>query len=334
MLNVTLDLSEKLQVVTFTPGPYNYHFPLPLAPNFKIVQAKKRPPFDRDTQKIVENADIYLLENNPDYNKTKRKYAWIFDIVENSGKPWIVTEGPLFRKNHVKAPWQGSYYRWSWYSYFRDKGNYCNANSPGDRWKRIQQEQNITIHNWKKDRGDYILFMMQRPGDTSLGPAIDQYGNYGNFIFRTIQRIRLKTDRPIRIRLHPQNHNAQLPLLKNILKYKNVSISDGTEQIQHKSVEGGDNLEKDILGAWAVVGLNSNSLTESCCLGIPTWSLHPSSMAWEASHTDLNQLEYPNLHIDRTQWLYNLGYTQWRQDEVIAGLPFKHLLKEWNSING
>ena len=323
------DLSNKLEVVTFTPGPYNYHFPLPLSPNFKIVQGKKRPPFGVDTKKIVERADIFLLENNPDYNQTRRKYPWIFNIVENSNKPWIVVEGPLFRKNHVKHPHQGAYYRWSWYSYFRDVGNYCNQNSPGDRWQRIQKEQNIEIHPWKKNRGDYILLMLQRPGDTSLGPMLKYYGSYENFVTCTICNIRKYTKRPIKIRLHPQNHNGQLQLLHTVLKFSDVSISDHSEWISHKSVEGGDGLEKDIQGSWAVIGFNSNSLTESACFGIPTWSLHGSSMAWEVSHYYLRDLETPNLNIDRTQWLHNLGYTSWRQDEVIAGMPFKHLLQSW-----
>ena len=328
------DLSRHLRVVTFSPGPYNYHFPLPCSSNFQIVPSKKRLPFDKDSQQIIDRADVFLMENNPGLNRAKRKYPAMFDFVQRSGKPWIVIESTVLRKNHVKAPWQGSYYRWSWYSYFRNLGNYCNQNSPADRWQRIQQEQNIEIRPWQQNRGDYVLFMMQRPGDTSLHPADQIYGSYENFIFKTITNLKKYTNRPIRIRLHPQSHAKQLPLLQSVLKLPDVSISDNSNQIQQKMVEGGDDLERDISNAWAVIGLNSNSLTESCCLGIPTWSLHASSMAWESSHYYLSQIEKPNLDIDRTQWLYNLGYTQWRQDEVISGMPFKHLLKEWEKING
>jgi hypothetical protein len=328
------DLSRHLRVVTFSPGPYNYHFPLPCYPNFKILQTNKMKKFSIEAQNTIDRADIFLMENNPGLNRAKRKYPWVFNIVQNSGKPWIVIEAAMFRKNHIKPPWQGSYYRWSWFSYFRNEGNYCNQNSPDDRWKRIQAEQNITIRPWQKHRGDYILFMMQRPGDTSLSPVDRIYGSYENYIFATITNIRKHSSRPIRIRLHPQSHNKQLPLLKKVLEMPGVSISNNSIQIQHKSIEGGDSLEQDLAGAWAVVGFNSNSLTESACLGIPTWSLHSSSMAWEVSHLYLSQIENPNLNIDRTQWLYNLGYTQWRQDEVIAGMPFKHLLTEWEKING
>jgi len=326
------ELSRKLQVVTFSPGPYNYNFPLPCQANFKVVPINKTKRLG-DNQRLADNADVFLMENNTLHNRLYRKYPWVFDMVQKSGKPWIVVEAPMFRKNHVVHPWQGAYYRWSWYSYFRDVGNYCNQNSPGDRWERIQQEQNIKIQPWQKNRGDYVLFVMQRPGDTSLSPIDPIYHSYEEYIYRTITNIRKNTNRPIRIRLHPQSHSKQLPLLLRALTIPDVSISDNSKEIFKASIEGGDSLENDLAGAWAVIGFNSNSLTESACLGIPTWSLHPSSMAWEASHYYLTQIEKPNVNIDRTQWLYNLGYTQWRQDEVVAGLPFQHLLKEWENIN-
>ena len=71
---------------------------------------------------------------------------------------------------------------------------------------------------------------------------------------------------------------------------------------------------------------NSNALTESICEGIPTFSLCPSSMAWECSNKNLNTLE--NLeYFDRQQWLNNLGYCQWREDEIAKGDPWYHLLR-------
>ena len=48
-------------------------------------------------------------------------------------------------------------------------------------------------------------------------------------------------------------------------------------------------------------------------------------MAWECSNTDLSQIENPILNFPRTQWLYNLGYCQWREDEIARGDPWFHL---------
>ena len=58
--------------------------------------------------------------------------------------------------------------------------------------------------------------------------------------------------------------------------------------------------------------------------GIPTFSMCPSSMAWECSNKDLSALDNPQT-FERQQWLNNLAYCQWREDECIAGLPWEHL---------
>ena len=91
-------------------------------------------------------------------------------------------------------------------------------------------------------------------------------------------------------------------------------------------LEGGDGLYADFGNAWAVVGFNSNALTESICEGIPTFSMCASSMAWDCSNKDLKDLENP-IMFDRNQWLYNLGYCQWREDEIARGDPWFHLSK-------
>lgn len=323
-------MQKKITVTTVQPSLYNANFPLPELENFQVLPLDRKN-LDFEQLSLLKDSDILLMENNLEHNKLYRHYPQIFEYVRESGKPWIVVEAAVFRKNHVKPPDPGAYYRWSWFSYFADAGNYCNANSPDDRWRQIQQEQGIEIHPWRS-RESNILFMMQRPGDTSLAPALDHWGSYQNFIEVTIQKIRQHTDRPIRIRLHPQRHNMQIPLLENVLTLPDVKISEFSDQDNQQWVEGGKSLQKDLNRSWAVVGLNSNSLTETVCMGIPTWSLHPSSLAWPVSHHDLRELESPRLDIDRDQWLYDLGYTQWRYDEVIEGLPWQHLMKAWPAI--
>ncbi len=124
--------------------------------------------------------------------------------------------------------------------------------------------------------------------------------------------------------MHPLRQDRQLEALKNF----DVDISTntlGSQQAQGK-LEGGDGLYKDFKEAYAVVGFNSNALTESVCEGIPTFSMCASSMAWQCSNKDLKDIENPIIY-DRTQWLYDLGYCQWREDEIAQGLPWLHLLK-------
>ena len=92
--------------------------------------------------------------------------------------------------------------------------------------------------------------------------------------------------------------------------------------------EGGVGLQKDFDNAWCVVGFNSNALTESVMEGIPTFSMCASSMAWPVSNKTLKLIEQP-MTFERQQWLNNLAYCQWREDECIAGMPWEHLRKKY-----
>ena len=285
--------------------------PLPNLPNFKIV-----PWEDKST---LENADVFVQANIKE-NK-HRNLLPQYEYIEKSGKPWIVVESAVFRKNMPQPPHPNAYHRYSWFSYFRDEGDYNNQDCPPDRWLQIQKDQKIEIKDWRSN-GEYILLLLQRPGDSSLKNLISRYGSYENFLSQTIKDIRKNTDRPIKVRLHPLRQDRQLKVI-NKLKIQDITISQN--MAGSKPLEGGLGLEKDFEKAWAVVGFNSNALTESVCEGIPTFSLCPSSMAWDCSNKHLVDLEQP-ITFDRNQWLYNLGYCQWREDEIARGDPWYHLL--------
>lgn len=287
---------------------YRNH-PIPNLPNFKIV-----PWADQDT---IQSADVYIQNNI--LGQKRKKLNQYYQFILDSNKPFLVVESAVFRRNMIQPPNPMSYHRYSWTSYYQDDGNYCNANSPSDRWLRIQKEQAIEIKDWRTN-GDYVLLVLQRPGDSSLKKLIDKHGSYQQFIKHTIQEIKKYTDRPIRVRMHPLRQDRQLEALKDF----DVEISKNIHGAA--LLEGGDGLYADFSNAWAVVGFNSNALTESVCEGIPTFSMCASSMAWDCSNKDLKDLENP-IMFDRNQWLYNLGYCQWREDEIARGDPWFHLSK-------
>ena len=72
-------------------------------------------------------------------------------------------------------------------------------------------------------------------------------------------------------------------------------------------------------------------MTESVCEGIPTFSMCPSSMAWECSNKSLKLIEQP-MYFDRQQWLNNLGYCQWNEKESVDGTAWNHLKKVINDL--
>jgi hypothetical protein len=91
-------------------------------------------------------------------------------------------------------------------------------------------------------------------------------------------------------------------------------------------IEGGKSLEEDFNNAWAVVGYNTNALVESTLEGIPTFPLSDESVVWNISNQNkLENIENPNVNIDRTQWCYDAGYMLWTKEEISNGTAWEHL---------
>ena len=300
-----------MNIVAIKELMWTYH---PLPKSVRVV------PFSDKVS--IDNADI-LLQTNIKGGKKERKLGNIYQYVIDSGKPYICVESAVFRRNMPNPPHPKAYHRWSWTSYFQDDGDYNNKDCPNDRWLQIQKDQNIEIKDWRTS-GEYILVLLQRPGDTSLRKLIDKHETYEKFITYTINEIRKYTDRKIIIRPHPSRKQDQLKIIEK-LNLTSVEISQ-TPSVSG-SLSGGEGLYKDFSQAWAVVGFNSNALTESICEGIPTFSMCASSMAWDCSNKDLKHLEKP-LMFERQQWLNNLGYCQWREDECLSGSPIIHLMEK------
>lgn len=299
-------------------GSYRAPHPLPNLKNFVVT--------DWDDKETINQADIYVQSN---IDSKDKKLDQQYDYIRNSKKPWLVTESAVFRRNLKNYNHPMAYHRWSWFSYFRHEGNYNNNNCSPDRWLRLQKEQDIEIKDWKKD-GDYILFIMQRPGDTSNRDMLKEYKTYQNFLQETLTTIRSYTDRPIVLRMHPLRMDAQREILNHV-DLTQTFLSGNLSERSDNRLDGGTGLYTDFKKAWAVVGWNSNALTESICEGIPTFSLHPSSMAWECSNKNIKNLENPE-YFDREQWLYNLAYCQWTEEEIAKGEPWFHLSKIYHHM--
>ena len=301
-----------MNVVAIKELLWSWH---PLPTTWKVV-----PYADKDS---IQNADV-LVQSNQSGSKKERKLGHIYNYVKDSGKPYIVTESAVFRKN-MADPDPGkpgkTYHRYSWTSYFRDEGDYCNENSPSDRWEQVQKDQNLVVKDWRT-KGEYVLVMLQRPGDSSLVNLLKKHGSYEGFVTFTLNEIKKYTDRPIRVRMHPSRIDRQRAILETF----DVQVSENLQGAGLLS--GGAGLQEDFDNAWCVVGFNSNGLTESIMEGIPTFSMCPSSMAWDCSNKDLANIENP-IMFERQQWLNNLALCQWREDECLAGLPWEHLRKKY-----
>lgn len=259
-------------------------------------------------------ADCYFQIN---VKKHKTRHIKEYDFIKNSGRPVLVCESNLFRKNSYSVHHPDKcYYRLGW-GHFLRSGNFNNSNSPADRWNHIQKLQDIKIKPWRL-RDGYVLLCLQKPGDSTLNSLYEQYKTYEDWIAHAIEQIKLRTDAPIMLRPHLKTGKINFAQFIS----KNVRLS--TTWNQRTVYEGGDGLQKDFDTACAVVGYNTNTLVESTCEGIPTFPLSDESVVWDIANR-IEDLAYPKLNIDRTQWLHDAAYMIWNMNELNDGTAWQHL---------
>lgn len=295
-------------------GPFNEnnHYVFPTHEDFKLIEWS-----DRDNHK----ADAYIQTNIKGNIKTVNadKYKWI----SAQSKPILVVEQATFRQNlDIQKP--DYYYRVGKECYTYNKGYFNNKNCPSDRWLQIQREQNIEIKPWKEN-GDYILLLLQNPKDTSLNDLCKYDNDYENWIRHIIIEISKYTAEDIMVRVHPR---FPLRYLRGLLKVpvrNTILFSKNVGQTFNKS--SSKDLYKDLDHARVAISYSSNSLVETVCEGVPTITLSKTSHAWPVSSHKLDVLAETTMPThDRTQWLYDTAYTQWKMSEINTGEVHKRLL--------
>ena len=279
--------------------------------------------FDAAKRLDMKNVDAFIQTNVLGFIKNNMKDQ--HDFMDSTGKPRIVVEQAVFRKNIDFDKPETNYFKVGLNHFTYNEGKFFNHNSPSDRWKRIQKEQDIEIKPWRHDRYDdskYILLLLQNPIDTSLNPLYERGEKYEEWVSKTIKQIRNITGKKIKVRLHPrfQSRFEKFDLSEADMISNNY---DGWNKSN-----GGNSLYEDFKKAWACVTFSSNAATEAVCEGIPVINLDNSSFSWPVSYHTLDILTNPVIecNFDRTQWLYDCAYTQWTLEEINKGIVHKRLL--------
>lgn len=153
---------------------------------------------------------------------------------------------------------------------------------PDDRFKKLK----ITVKDWRQ-KGEHILVC---PSSNT----INRFYNQQNWLQETIAELKKYTDRPIRIREKPRANGTSGPRAAKI------------------------SFEDDIKNAWACVTSVSIAGVEAACLGIPVFCSQESACK-PIGNFDFTLIESPNL-LDRKQWLNNLAYYQYTENELKQGL--------------
>jgi len=279
--------------------------------------------FDAAKRLDMKNVDAFIQTNVLGFIKNNMKDQ--HDFMDSTGKPRIVVEQAVFRKNIDFDKPETNYYKVGLNHFTYNEGKFFNHNSPSDRWNIIQKEQDIEIKPWRHDRYDdskYILLLLQNPIDTSLNPLYERGEKYEEWVSKTIKQIRNITGKKIKVRLHPR---FQSRFEKFDLSEADM-ISNNYEGWNKSN--GGNSLYEDFKKAWACVTFSSNAATEAVCEGIPVINLDNSSFSWPVSYHTLDILTNPVIecNFDRTQWLYDCAYTQWTLEEINKGIVHKRLL--------
>ena len=81
---------------------------------------------------------------------------------------------------------------------------------------------------------------------------------------------------------------------------------------------------KAVLGrAWAVVNHSSNPAMEAVINGIPVF-VSESSLCHDVGNTDISDINTPAMP-NRIQWAHKLSYTEWFEDEIRQGAPWRRI---------
>jgi len=229
------------------------------------------------------------------------------DVVANA-KNFICIETPLVGRGEVKDVGDDDWYRVGLNGFLADTGNFNNKRRPGDRWELVQQQLNVTMDEYQQ--GENILVTLQVPGDASLrGIDINWWA------YDTCHEIRKYSSRPIIIRTPQVLKTFDLDIL--------YSIRDQLPDIDYQVGEK-QTLIPTIKDSWATVTYSSGLAVDSYLAGIPSFAMDTANFAYKLGNNNLKNIENPKLP-DRKQWIQNMCYAQWNQEEMERGLVWEHM---------
>jgi len=235
----------------------------------------------------------------------------ILDQQRQSGGRVVIADSNLFLYRNSTNPHH--YLRYSFDGIFPSTGEYCDQAPAPDRWHAIQRDLGVEIKPWRA-QGDHILLCLQRQGGWSMrGRSVLDWAA------DTILALRQHTDRPIRVRTHPGDKQAQTYIgsFKPVGPLRRVSLSSP-----------GTDLMADLRNCWAVVNHNSSPAVAAAMEGVPVFVTDPTqSQARDVANTDLSRIETPVLS-ERSAWAQRISQFHWSHDDLSSGRCWRHM-RQW-----
>ena len=235
----------------------------------------------------------------------------ILDQQRQSGGRVVIADSNLFLYRDTTNPQH--YLRYSFDGIFPSTGEYCDQSPDPDRWQAVQRDLGIKIKPWRT-QGDHILLCLQRQGGWSMAGR-----SVLDWAADTILELRQHTDRPIRVRTHPGDKQAQTYIgsFKPVGPLRRVSLS-----------APGTDLLADLQNCWAVVNHNSSPAVAAAIEGIPVFITDlAQSQARDVANTDLGRIEMPGLP-ERSAWVQRISQFHWSHDDLSSGRCWRHM-RQW-----
>lgn len=232
----------------------------------------------------------YTLENN-----FRRK---IIDCLRGHDIPAVFVDSNILHYARPEHEW----HRYSLNSVYPNDGTYFFSELDLTKWSRYSNWHGVQVRPWRTT-GTHIVIFCQRPrGWNMLGTDQEAW------LDQTISAVRVHSQRPIMVRMHPGDGTRFNAIEKLQKKYGHtITISEHA------------NIRDALVDAWCTVGYNSTPNVVAAIEGIPGYVQDPAhSWAAGVAFTDLSLIENPPMP-DRTAWLDQIANIHWSNQEVREG---------------
>lgn len=233
----------------------------------------------------------------------------------------IFIETPVLGRKIVEKN-KHDYYRIGYNGFLNDSGIFYpdSLKMNDSRLRAMEADLGFKFPGWKDHKEGNILILLQLVGDASLRGQ-----NHAEWLVDTVGYIREKTDRNIVIRLHPSmSDKGKKEFFSDlhemfVKNYKNIIWSDPRER----------DLNDDLKEAGIAVSYSSGSAVDAILAGVPCITMDRGNMAYPVSSHFIHEIEAPDLPSPEKieQWLIELSYSQWTEEEMLSGQVWEHLLK-------
>lgn len=153
------------------------------------------------------------------------------------------------------------------------------------------EAQGIATRPWRED-GEHILVLAQR------GIGLPPVASPRDWTERTERRLKKLTHRPVKVRGHPGNAAARVPLAR------------------------------DLEGAWCAVTWASSAGIRAMAMGYPVYTDFDQWIGRPCAQLLANiGYELPDLEDSRQIMLNRIAWAQWTPSEIATGEPFERLME-------